>query len=108
MVIYGAVTPAQTDLIKWLSRPSSISKKLLFYSYVIVYCSEDAILKFEEALLIDPLKHEAMWSLGNANTSYTFMTPNLDEAKPSFVSAYEFFQKVLEELLSTVIASSMR
>uniref|UniRef100_A0A803QYA3 Mitochondrial import receptor subunit TOM20 n=1 Tax=Cannabis sativa TaxID=3483 RepID=A0A803QYA3_CANSA len=57
----------------------------------------DAISKFEEALLIDPLKHEALWSLGNANTSYAFMTPNLDEAKPYFDSAYDFFQKALEE-----------
>ncbi|XP_062110666.1 mitochondrial import receptor subunit TOM20-like [Humulus lupulus] len=57
----------------------------------------DAMSKLEEALLINPLKHEALWSLGNANTSYAFMTPNLDEAKPYFDNAYEFFQKALEE-----------
>ncbi|KAF4367610.1 hypothetical protein F8388_011249 [Cannabis sativa] len=66
----------------------------------------DAISKFEEALLIDPLKHEALWSLGNASTSYAFMTPNLDEAKPYFGSAYEFFQKALEETLMVSLVAA--
>ncbi|PON50655.1 Mitochondrial import receptor subunit [Parasponia andersonii] len=57
----------------------------------------DGISKLEEALLINPLKHDALWSLANANTSIAFMTPNLDEAKPYFDKASECFQKALDE-----------
>ena len=63
----------------------------------------DAISKLEEALLINPLKHDALWSLGNANTSYAFMTPNFDDAKPYFDKAYEFFQKALDEVTCCIL-----
>lgn len=57
----------------------------------------DAISKLEEALLINPSKHDALWCLGNAHTSYAFLTPGFDEAKPYFDKASEFFQKAVDE-----------
>nr|XP_043608833.1 mitochondrial import receptor subunit TOM20-like [Erigeron canadensis] len=58
---------------------------------------KDAISKLDEALAIDPKKHEALWCIGNAKTSYAFLTPDKDEAKPYFDSAYTYFQQAVNE-----------
>lgn len=44
----------------------------------------DAIEKLEEALVIDPRKHDTLWCLGNAYTANAFLIPDIDEARPLF------------------------
>lgn len=56
----------------------------------------DAMLKFDEALMIDPNKHNVLWCMGNANTSYAFLTPNTDEAKPYFEKAVDYFSQAVD------------
>ncbi|KAI9400939.1 hypothetical protein POPTR_001G054900v4 [Populus trichocarpa] len=56
----------------------------------------DAISKLEEALMLNPTSN-AMWSIGNANTSYAFLTPDLDEAKSYFDKAANYFQQAVDE-----------
>ncbi|KAJ0450696.1 putative plant specific mitochondrial import receptor subunit TOM20 [Helianthus annuus] len=58
---------------------------------------KDAISKLDEALAIDPKKHDALWCMGNAQTSYAFLTPDKDEAKGYFDSAYDFFEQAVNE-----------
>lgn len=59
----------------------------------------DAISKLEEALLLNPKKHEALWCLGNAHTSHAFLTPDPEEAKGYFESAAHYFQQAAAEVL---------
>ncbi|KAG6789971.1 mitochondrial import receptor subunit TOM20 [Populus alba x Populus x berolinensis] len=57
----------------------------------------DGITKLEESLLINPKKHEAIWYLGNAHTSYAFLTPDQDVANESFEKAAVYFQQAVDE-----------
>ena len=41
----------------------------------------DSILKLDEALAINMKKHDALWCMGKAQTSYAFLAPNKDKAK---------------------------
>ncbi|KDP46280.1 hypothetical protein JCGZ_10120 [Jatropha curcas] len=57
----------------------------------------DGISKLEEALLVHPKKHDTLWCLGNAFTSFAFLTPDQDEAKESFDKAAVYLQQAVDE-----------
>lgn len=59
--------------------------------------TRDGISKLEEALEVDPKKHQALWSLGNAYSSIAFMTPDQVEAKVYFDKASQYFQRAVDE-----------
>ncbi|ONI19940.1 hypothetical protein PRUPE_3G306200 [Prunus persica] len=58
---------------------------------------QDAISKLEEALSINPKKHEALWCLGNAHTTRAFFNPDQNEANRGFDKASQYFQQALDE-----------
>ncbi|KAF5786747.1 putative plant specific mitochondrial import receptor subunit TOM20 [Helianthus annuus] len=64
---------------------------------------KDAISKLDEALAIYPKKQDALWCMGNAQTSYAFLTPDKDEAKGYFDSAYDFFEQAVNEVFGVIL-----
>lgn len=58
---------------------------------------QDAISKLEEALSINPKKHDALWCLGNAHTTRAFFNPDQNEANHGFDKASLYFQQALDE-----------
>ena len=67
----------------------------------------EAISKLEEALLIDPKKHPAIWCLGNAYTTLAFLTPEETEAKYNFDLAAHFFQIAVDDVNLLLHSESM-
>lgn len=58
---------------------------------------QEAVSKLEEALTINPKKHDAMWCLANAHTTQAFLIPDMDEATPYFKKAAHYFEQAAEE-----------
>lgn len=65
----------------------------------------DAISKLDEALMINPSKHETLWCMGNALSTTAFMTTDSDEAKVSFDKAAQFFQRAVDAVISLFFLS---
>lgn len=57
---------------------------------------EDAIRKFEEALVIDENRHDALWCLGNAYTSQGFLSASAEVSEGFFTKAADCFQKAAD------------
>ena len=52
--------------------------------------------------MVHPKKHDALWCLGNAHTSFAFLTPDQDEAKIYFDKSAIYFQQAVEEVHSVM------
>ncbi|XP_058758922.1 mitochondrial import receptor subunit TOM20-like [Vicia villosa] len=59
--------------------------------------TQEAITRLEEAISVNPNKHDALWCLGNALTSQAFLNPDPDEAKVHFDRAAVYFQQAVDE-----------
>ncbi len=49
--------------------------------------------------MISPAKADSLWYIGNANTSYAILTPDLVEAKEYFDKASDYFQQAVDEVI---------
>ncbi|XP_010927736.1 mitochondrial import receptor subunit TOM20 [Elaeis guineensis] len=58
---------------------------------------KDGVSRLEEALEVNPRKHETLWCLGNAHTSHAFYTPDHEQAKVYFEKAKKCFEQAVEE-----------
>ncbi|KAK7364724.1 hypothetical protein VNO80_13465 [Phaseolus coccineus] len=59
--------------------------------------TEEAVSKLEEALEVNPKKHDTLWCLGNAHTTQAFLIPDRVEAKVYFDKAAKYFQQAVDE-----------
>ncbi|QCD93221.1 mitochondrial import receptor subunit TOM20-like [Vigna unguiculata] len=59
--------------------------------------TQEAISKLEEALEVNPKKHDTLWCLGNAHTSMAFLNPDQEEAKVYFDKAAQYFRQAVDE-----------
>nr|XP_043624879.1 mitochondrial import receptor subunit TOM20-like [Erigeron canadensis] len=57
---------------------------------------KDAVSKLEEALAINPAKHEALWCLGSVLTANGFLISEHEEARILFDQALDYFEKAVE------------
>jgi len=58
---------------------------------------KEAITRLDEALELNPKKHEALWCLGNAHTSHAFLIADHEMSKSFFTKAAQCFQKAADE-----------
>lgn len=69
------------------------------FEFLSVFCSwAEAISKLEEALEVNPKKHDTLWCLGNAHTSMAFLNPDQEEAKVYFDKAAQYFRQAVDEV----------
>ncbi|GJX18330.1 EF-hand domain pair containing protein [Tanacetum coccineum] len=59
---------------------------------------DEDLSRLEEALSINPAKHEARWCLGNAYIASAFLISNHGEAKIMFDEAFHYIQKAADEV----------
>lgn len=92
-------------IIFWLQQIGGVILELLILNihlfsvdFSLEIWFSDAISKLEEALSVNPNKHDALWCLGNALTSQAFLNPDVDEAKVYFDKAAVYFQQAIDEV----------
>jgi len=92
-------------IIFWLQQIGGVILELLILNirlfsvdFSLEISFSDAISKLEEALSVNPNKHDALWCLGNALTSQAFLNPDVDEAKVYFDKAAVYFQQAVDEV----------
>lgn len=58
---------------------------------------KEAVSRLEEALEVNPKKHDTLWCLGNAHTQHAFLSADQDMAKAYFTKATTCFQQAVDE-----------